>query len=93
MNKLLIWKYLIIFIIFHFHYVKNELIFVYEHCRHGARGSIINKREARQNNSYIDKYKSHWDGSGKLTIKGKMQQYILGISNRYKYPNIIKYNK
>ena len=22
-----------------------------------------------------------------------MQQYILGISNRYKYPNIINYNK
>ena len=28
-----------------------------------------------------------------MTIKGKMHQYILGISNRYKYPNIINYNK
>ena len=56
---------------------------------------LINEKLAKiiLNNSYIDKYKSHWDGSGKLTIKGKMHQYILGISNRYKYPNIINYNK
>ena len=45
-----------------------------------------------ENNSFFDKYHSHWIGNGELTLKGKMQQYILGIRNRYKYPNLIDCN-
>ena len=92
MNILVIRKYFIFLIIFHLHFVKNELIFVYEHCRHGGRGSIVNNISILYDDSFIDQYKSSWKGNGELTTKGKIQQYIIGISNRYKYPNIINYN-
>ena len=93
MKYLVIWNYIIISILFHFHFVKNELIFVYEHCRHGGRGSMVNDPSIKYNDTFYDEYKTYWKGNGELTVKGKMQQYILGISNRYKYPNLINYTK
>jgi hypothetical protein len=42
---------------------------------------------------YYDDYKTLWEGDGILTLKGKMQHYILGIRNRYKYPNLLNYTK
>ena len=92
MNKILIWKY-IIFYIFNIHCIHNELLFVYENSRHGLRGSITGNQNSLINETLIDEYNIHWEGNGMLTFKGKMQQYILGIRNRLKYPNLIDYNK
>ena len=86
------WNYFIFLFIIRFYFINNEIIFVYEHSRHGARGSINVNKSALENNSFFDEYHSHWIGNGELTLKGKMQQYILGIRNRYKYPNLINYN-
>lgn len=94
MDNLKKWRFfIIIFIIFKIHNSKSELLFVYEHCRHGARGSANGKVSIQYNELFIDEYKSQWKGNGELTLKGKMQQYILGIRNRYKYSNLINYNK
>ena len=86
------WNYSIFLFIIRFYFITNEIIFVYEHSRHGARGSINVNKGVLENNSFFDEYHSHWIGNGELTLKGKMQQYILGIRNRYKYPNLIDYN-
>ena len=93
MNNLVFLNYVIILNIFNFNFVNNEIIFVYEHSRHGARGSINVNKSLLKNNSFFDEYNSHWIGNGELTLKGKMQQYILGIRNRYKYPNLLNYSK
>ena len=85
-------NYSIFYFIVRFYFINNEIIFVYEHSRHGARGSINVNKGVFENNSFFDEYHSHWVGNGELTLKGKMQQYILGIRNRYKYPNLIDYN-
>jgi len=86
------WNYSIFLFIIRFYFITNEIIFVYEHSRHGARGSINVNKDVLENNSFFDEYHSHWIGNGELNLKGKMQQYILGIRNRYKYPNLIDYN-
>lgn len=93
MNISLLWKYLLLYNLFCFHLVKNELIFVYENSRHGIRGSITENESSVTKEGYIDEYKSHWEGNGELTEKGKMQQYILGIRNRLKYPKLLNYSK
>ena len=87
------WNYFILFNIFSFYYINCELIFVYEHSRHGGRGPMSNYQSLFNKTTLYDEYGSHWDGDGILTLKGKMQHYILGISNRYKYPNLINYTK
>ena len=43
--------------------------------------------------TFYDEFNIHWDGDGELTFKGKLQHYILGIRNRYKYPNLLNYTK
>ena len=91
MNKLNLLKYVILFYIFQFNYAYNELIFVYEHSRHGVRGPMIEKYSLFNKTTLYDEYKNHWDGDRKLTLKGKMQHYIIGIRNRYKYSNLLNY--
>ena len=92
MGKLSILKYFILLNIFNLHLINNELIFVYEHSRHGIRGSITLNQSLIKNGTFYDEYHSNWKGNGELTLKGKMQQYILGIRNRLRYPNLINYN-
>ena len=85
--------YLIIILIFNnFLCIKGEPIFVYEHVRHGARGPSSEYRSLFNNKTFYDEYAIHWDGDGELTLKGKMQHYILGIRNRNKYPNLFNYS-
>ena len=72
--------------------ILSEPIFVYEHSRHGARGPTSEYRSLFNNKTFYDEYNIHWDGDGELTLKGKMQHYILGIRNRYKYPNLLNYS-
>ena len=78
--------------IIHIYYIYTEPIFVYEHVRHGARGPSSEYRSLFNNKTFYDEYSIHWDGDGELTLKGKMQHYILGIRNRYKYPNLFNYS-
>jgi len=73
--------------------VNNELIFVYEHVRHGARGPSSEYRSLFNNKTFYDEYNIHWDGDGELTMKGKFQHYILGIKNRLKYSTLLNYDK
>ena len=94
MNNLVFLNYAIILNIFNFYFVNNEIIFVYEHSRHGVRSPVFDIHPKFDNiTEYYDDYKTLWDGDGILTLKGKMQHYILGIRNRYKYPNLLNYTK
>ena len=89
------WKIncLILFSIIQFNYIANEAIFVYEHSRHGIRGPSSEYRSLFNNKTFYDEYNIHWEGDGLITLKGKMQHYILGIRNRYKYPNLLNYSE
>ena len=93
MKKICIINCLIILSIIHLNYIYNEPIFVYEHVRHGARGPSSEYQSLFNNKTFYDEYNIHWDGDGELTLRGKMQHYILGIRNRYKYPNLLNYNE
>ena len=62
-----------------------ELIFVYEHVRHGARGP-----SASYNSLFIDgvdEFRVSWEGEGdgELTLVGKREHYDIGVRNRHKY--------
>ena len=91
MKKFKKLSFFILIVLFSFY--SSELIFVYEHSRHGGRGPMSNYQSLFNNITFYDEYGSHWDGDGILTLKGKMQHYILGIKNRYKYPNLLNYTK
>ena len=94
MNKFGICNFLIFLSLINFYCVNTELIFVYEHSRHGIRSPIFEIRPLFYNvTKFYDEYNTQWDGDGVLTLKGKMQHYILGIRNRYKYPNLMNYSK
>ena len=86
------FNYFFLLTIIHIYYIHTEPIFVYEHSRHGARGPSSEYRSLFNNKTFYDEYAIHWDGDGELTVKGKMQHYILGIRNRYKYPNLFNYS-
>ena len=62
-----------------------ELIFVYQHIRHGARGP-----SASYNSLFIkgiDEFRVSWvgEGDGELTLIGKREHYDIGVRNRHKY--------
>ena len=62
--------------------IKSEIIFVFEHFRHGARGpgfGLINPVEVRE---LTDMYGIVWDNNGELTDIGMRMEYILGVRNR-----------
>ena len=66
------------------HNSTDNLYFIFEHFRHGARspceGTFINKR---------DELGGKWDGYGALTNVGIKQQFLLGKKNRKHYKNYI----
>ena len=66
------------------HKSTDNLYFVFEHFRHGARspceGKFINKR---------DDLGAKWENFGALTNIGIKQQYLLGKQNREHYDNYI----
>ena len=68
-------------------YITNEeIVFVFEHFRHGARSSVyINKYNK-------DLYNIEWIGDGELTSIGMRMQYLIGVHIRTKYSNIINHN-
>ena len=82
-------KYFFIFYLFlitNLYYVKSEIIFVFEHFRHGARSSVF----IDQHN--IDLYDIKWIGDGELTSVGMRMLYLIGVHIRDKYRNIINKN-
>ena len=81
------------FLIFLQFFIGNarELIFVYEHARHGARGPSSGFRAIFDNGT--DEYGVKWITDGELTQIGKRQHYFLGIRNRIKYGNLINFKK
>ena len=93
MGKLYLINFLILFYITYFSYIYSEPIFVYEHVMNGARGPLSEYKSLFNNITLYDEYRIHWDGDGELTLKGKMQHYILGIRNRFKYPNLLNYSE
>lgn len=95
-NKTFFFEYLIIFNLLCFYFINSEVIFVYEHCRHGARGPLIKFMSKLLDNKTIfyDEFNIPWFIDDEdLTIKGKMQHYILGIRNRYKYSKLLNFAK
>ena len=62
-----------------------ELIFVYEHVRHGIRGPSSSYGSLFING--VDEFRVSWEGEGdgELTLLGKRQHYDLGVRNRIKY--------
>ena len=64
---------------------EYDLIFVYQHIRHGARGP-----SASYNSLFIDgvdEFRVSWEGEGdgELTLVGKREHYDIGVRNRHKY--------
>ena len=65
---------------------KSEIVFVFEHFRHGARSSVfIDKHNT-------DIYDIKWIGDGELTSVGMRMLYLIGVHIRTKYSNIINKN-
>ena len=62
-----------------------ELIFVYQHIRHGGRGPSSSYNSLFKNG--IDEFRVSWEGEGdgELTLVGRRQHYDIGVRNRHKY--------
>ena len=69
----------------------RELIFVYEHVRHGARGPSSSYDSIFEDG--YDEYNVKWDFDGELSPIGKRQHYYLGIRNRIKYGHFMNFNE
>ena len=77
----------IFFLLFtNFYITKEEIEFVFEHFRHGARSSVF------VNKQYMDMYDIKWIGDGELTSVGMRMLYLIGVHIRDKYSNIINKN-
>lgn len=66
------------------HKSDDNLFFVFEHFRHGARSTCEGKIE-----NYTDILGGKWKDSGGLTKIGKIQHYIIGAKNKLRYKNFI----
>jgi hypothetical protein len=62
-----------------------ELIFVYQHIRHGARGPSASYNSLFKDG--VDEFRVSWkgEGDGELTLVGKREHYDIGVRNRHKY--------
>lgn len=67
----------------------ENIYFVYEHVRHGARSPLF----ADGNKQYTDHFGTKWEGPSTLTSVGKRTHYIIGIQNRIKYSSLINFSK
>lgn len=68
---------------------NSNIVFVYEHVRHGARSPLF----ADGNKHYTDQFGTKWEGPSTLKAVGKRTHYIIGIQNRIKYSSLINYSK
>jgi len=87
--KFLFLQYLSIFMLFYLIDTKEddnlELIFVYQHIRHGGRGPSSSYNSLFKNG--VDEFRVSWEGEGdgELTLVGRRQHYDIGVRNRHKY--------
>ena len=72
---------------------KEELLFVYEHCRHGNRAPNDKKNGLYNYKTNMDIYNIYWEKPGILTESGKLQHFFLGLRNKYKYNNFINFSR
>ena len=83
-------NFCLLFLLINFAIEGRDLIFVYEHVRHGARGpssgykAILNKG--------VDEYGIKWGTDGELTQLGKRQHYYLGVRNKLKYKDFLNFS-
>ena len=70
---------------------SEELCFVFEYSRHGARSPSSDEFD-NKTGKYLDLFNFTWDGRGELTPIGMRQHYILGIRNRIKYANFLDFS-
>ncbi len=68
-----------------FIYIYSETLFVFEHCRHGARGMKELKNDT-------DIFKQKWIGSEELSAVGLRQHYLLGSLMRNQYSQLLDWN-
>ena len=68
-----------------FIYINSETLFVFEHCRHGARGMKELKNDT-------DILKQKWIGSEELSAIGLRQHYLLGSLMRNQYSQLLDWN-
>ena len=66
-------------------FFKCELLFVFEHFRHGARSPGFTVTETKYN--HTDEYGIFWETNGELTSIGLRTQYLIGARNRKRYNN------
>ena len=72
---------------------RQQLLFVYEHSRHGNRAPNDKKNRLYNNVTKLDIYNVFWDKPGVLTEFGKLQHFFIGLKNKYKYNNFINFSK
>ena len=63
---------------------KGQLVFVYTHFRHGARGPAYNLTV-----DGIDYFGFNWKNPQDLTAVGMRMHYTLGIRNRKRYQGLL----
>ena len=78
--------YFIFVFLINLYFSKTEILFVFEHFRHGARSSVFIDKK------HMDKYDIPWIGDGELTAIGMRMHYLIGVFIRNKYNNIINNN-
>ena len=83
------WIIVISFLIYYSKSSDSEIVFVYEHARHGARSPLF----LNGNTKYLDAFGTQWEGASTLTNVGKREHYVLGIHNRLKYSSLINFTK
>ena len=64
---------------------ESKTLFVFEHCRHGARGmkDLFNEK---------DILNEKWIGKEELSSVGLRQHYLLGVLIRKKYKNLLNWD-
>ena len=67
-------------------FFKCELLFVFEHFRHGVRSSGFTVTETKYN--HTDEYGIFWDTNGELTSTGLRTPSLIGARNstRHNHP-------
>jgi hypothetical protein len=85
-------KYFFLCLLFKFSLNRSgQLIFVYEHARHGARGP--SSGFASYFKDGYDEYKIYWGTDGELSPIGKRQHYYLGVRNRLRYGKLLDFTQ
>ena len=79
--------YFLILFFLSFSISHSKLLFLFEHCRHGARSmSHLDKNDK----DFIGEL---WNGKAELSYVGMRQHYLLGVNNKYKYSELLNFSE